>query len=455
VRRLLVALAAAALLPSTAAAAPRTFTFEGRGWGHGVGMSQYGAQGFALHGWGFRRILAHYYRGTRLVRLQPRRVRVLVAEGRVAVDVLSRRPFRIRDARGRAWTLRPRTYRLGRALRIGRVRLSPPVRFDPGVQPLALDGRPYRGALVLHRVGSRLDVVNDVLLERYLRGVVPWEMPNEWHLQALAAQAVAARSYALATLDPGRLYDLVADTRDQVYGGIRAEEGSTNRAIALTRGLVVTWRGRIALTVYSSTSGGRTAALPDGLPGNRPRPYLVPVADPYDAISPHHRWGPVVFRARTLARRLGVPAVREIRPRRNRSRRVASVEVRWDGGRRLLEGRAFARALELRSTWFSIRRQPRGRPAPAVEERAWTVVLGSLPVRAPAIALALARRARAAGLPRVRVVVSARYPTLRPGYRVVVSGSYADARAAQAAAARVRQQFPSAYARRLRAARRP
>jgi stage II sporulation protein D len=448
--RLAAALAlAAALVPAGAAAqAVDTFTFHGRGWGHGVGMSQYGAHGFALHGWGFRRILKHYYRGTQLVRLPPRRVRVLLAEGRVRVDVRSRRPFRVRDARGRHWTLRARTVRLGRGLRIGRVALAPPVRFEPGAHPLAFDGSAYRGAIVIHRVGLRLAVVNHVPLERYLRGVVPWEMPHEWHVQALAAQAVAARSYALATLDPDRIYDLVADTRDQVYGGIRAEEDSTNRAIGLSHGLVLMWRGRIALTVYSSTSGGRTAALPDGLPGNDPVPYLVPVADPYDALSPYHRWGPVVYRARTLGRRLGVPRVTELRPLRNGSRRVATVEVRWRGGRRLVPGRDFARVLELRSTWFSIRRHPRQRPA--VEEPAWTVVLGSVPERARSQARALARRARAAGLPRVRVLVSARYRTLRAGYLVVASGGYANGRAARAAAERARARFPEAYARRLR-----
>src|SRR5688500_942493 len=315
-------------------------------------MSQYGAQGFALHGWRFRRILAHYYRGTKLVRLPQRRVRVLLAENRGRADVGSRGTFRVRDARGRNWRLRAGSYALRRGLRVGRVRLAPPVRFPPGGRPLRLAGRPYRGARVGRRVGGTLAVVNELPLDRYLRGVVPWEMPHHWHPQALAAQAVAARSYALATLDPGRVYDLVADARDQVYGGIGAEEDSTNRAIARTGGLVLVWRGAIALTVYSSTSGGRTAALPDGLPGNRPLPYLVPVRDPYDGISPYHRWGPVEYGAGTLARRLGLPGATELRPVRNPSGRVSTVEVRWPGGRRFVAGRDFARALELRSTWF-------------------------------------------------------------------------------------------------------
>lgn len=453
-RRLFVALAVLSVFAAAPAAVARTFVIEGRGWGHGVGMSQYGAQGFALHGWGFRRILAHYYRGTRLERYAPRRVRVLLAEDRVAAEIRSRRPFRVRDARGRSWTLPAGRYRLGRGLRIRRIQLTAPVRFDPGAAPLALEGRAYRGALVVHRLGARLAVVNDVPLERYLRGVVPWEMPHEWHVQALAAQAVAARSYALATLDPGQLWDLVADTRDQVYGGIRAEYESTNRAVGLTHGLVLSWHGQIALALYSSTSGGRTAALPDGLPGNRWVPYLVPVSDPYDVLSPHHRWGPIVYRAGTIARRLGLPGLTSLRPLRNGSGRVSAVRVRWRGGTTDVPGRTFARRLDLRSTWFSIdpeRPAPKERREPRVQPpRGWTVVVGSVPVAARLEARRLAARARRASLPDVRILVSARYSGLRPGFLVVTSGVYGNAAQARAAAAQARHAFRTAYPRNLR-----
>src|SRR5215211_1758738 len=99
-RRLLLLWLSVVALAAPALVGARSFVIEGRGWGHGVGMSQYGAQGFALHGWSFRRILRHYYPGTRLVRYAPRRVRVLLVEGRVAVEIRSRRPFRVRDLRG-------------------------------------------------------------------------------------------------------------------------------------------------------------------------------------------------------------------------------------------------------------------------------------------------------------------------------------------------------------------
>ena len=87
----------------------------------------------------------------------------------------------------------------------------------------------------MHRRAGKLTVVNRLPLDRYLRGVVPWEMPDDWHPEALRAQAVVARSYALATLKPGTLYDLYADTRSQVYGGVQAEAVTTNLAIGCDR----------------------------------------------------------------------------------------------------------------------------------------------------------------------------------------------------------------------------
>jgi stage II sporulation protein D len=305
------------------AAGARVFVVTGHGWGHGVGMSQWGAEGLAQHDWDYRRILSHYYPGTSLRRVRPSNVRVLIAEGRARVGISSKQPFRVVDARGRSRTLGARRYAVGRRL----LGLKPPLRFIPGAAPLALDGAGYRGELVVRRSGTRVNVVNELRLERYLRGVVPWEMPSRWRPAALAAQAVAARTYALATLEPDAAWDLVPDTRDQMYGGIRAEKPSTNRAIGATAGQIVTWRGAPALTYYSSTSGGRTESVHDAW--GRTLPYLRSVPDPYDAISPHHSWGPWRFSGSTLARRLGVPSVGTIVERRNGSGRVAQVAVRW------------------------------------------------------------------------------------------------------------------------------
>ena len=105
-RRFLIALAVCLCLPAPAAAGT-LFVIDGRGWGHGVGMSQYGARGYAEAGWEYERILKHYYRGTELRPVPARPVRVLLADGREAVRIRSTKPFRVVDARGKARVLKP------------------------------------------------------------------------------------------------------------------------------------------------------------------------------------------------------------------------------------------------------------------------------------------------------------------------------------------------------------
>src|SRR6185437_12700521 len=104
------------------------------------------------------------------------------------------------------------------------------------------------------------------------------EMPHRWSLAALEAQAVASRSYALATLKPGKHFDLYSDTRSQVYGGIAYETPRTDLAVARTAGKVLMWDGHVATTFFFSTSGGRTADVREVWPTLGAVPYLRSVA---------------------------------------------------------------------------------------------------------------------------------------------------------------------------------
>jgi SpoIID/LytB domain protein len=190
--------------------------------------------------------------------------------------------------------------------------------------------------------------MNSLALDDYVRGVVGGEMPHRWRIAALAAQAVASRSYALATLKPGRHFDLYSDTRSQVYGGIAYETPQTNEAVARTAGRVLTWNGRVASTYFFSTSGGRTADVRE-VWGGHGMPYLRSVDDPYDVRSPHHVWGPIVIDGRkvahTLKARLGDVALV-----RTASGRAKTVEL---GGKRI-DANRFRRAFGLQSTWFDV-----------------------------------------------------------------------------------------------------
>ncbi len=336
------------------------FVITGRGWGHGVGMSQWGASGFARRGSSYDRILAHYYRGTTIGQAPVAKVRVLLAPAKRSLTISSEAPFRVRDASGKARALAAGKQVLGPGLRIQakgakrKIKLAGPLEFLPGAQPLRLD-RPYRGSIRVDVPGGRLRVINVVGLEQYLYGVVPAEVPDDWPAEVLKAQAVAARSYALATRKVNGDFDLYADVRSQVYRGIDEEEASTNLAVDETAGEVLLYGGRVVTTYFHSTSGGRTASIGDVWPGSSPVPYLVSVDDPYDSASPHHTWGPVVVPAARLDRVLKTPGrLTDVRPTVNASSRISTITGIGSLGEAGLRGADVRRALGLRSTWFRI-----------------------------------------------------------------------------------------------------
>jgi stage II sporulation protein D len=360
--RVAIVVVVLAAVTAPAARAGTTLIVTGHGWGHGVGMSQWGAYGYARHGWSYRRILSHYYPGTRLGRSGEQRVRVLLVKGVRTVTIGCAAQLKVTNGRRFTHALKAGTYGVG-------ARLVLPVRhhgtgrslgrfafFSCARAPLALDGRPYHGTFGVRSNGRTLSVVNSLDLESYVRGVVPSESPSRWPLAELEAQAVAARSYAVAQLEPKATYDLLPDTRDQVYGGIAAERPSSNKAVYRTRGEILTWDGQVARTYYSSSSGGRTESAQDAWPGGAPIPYLRSVRDPYDTYSPHHDWGPFALSGPALAQRLGVAGtVASAQVVRNGSLRVAAVRLRLSSGRAVSRsGAQVARALHLRSTWFSI-----------------------------------------------------------------------------------------------------
>ena len=321
----------------------------GRGWGHGVGMSQWGARGYALHGWKWRQILAHYYPGTQLGSTANVTVRVLLGASQPGADVECAAGMKVGDATGRTFALPPKTYHVGPGLFVRKHHLQSPIAFYCNGGPLVWDGRAYHGTLVISSGGGRLAVVNAVDLEDYVRGVIGSEMPHRWPLAALEAQAVAARSYALATMHPTKRFDLFADDRSQVYGGMGAETPGTLYAASQTEGRILTWDRHVAMTYFFSTSGGRTADVRDVWPKLGDVPYLRSVPDPYDVDSPVHTWGPFALSPQVLAARLGVP-FGALHLERDRSGRVTAFEL----GNVRLSGLDVMHRLHLRSTWFSI-----------------------------------------------------------------------------------------------------
>lgn len=275
------ALTLALLAISTASARGATLVVDGAGDGHGVGMSQEGALGYAQHGWTYQAILAHYYAGTSLGQAPAKAVVRVLVHGRV------------------------------------------------------------------RRVG----------LEQYVRGVVAAEMPADWPMAALEAQAVASRTYAL-TAHASAKFDVYADTRSQMYLGRAAETERTNAAVAATAGQVVTYGGKPAITYFFASSGGRTESVQNAFPGTQAQPWLVGVEDPYDA-GPWHRWRVTMswheagmrLKGLTKGALEGIEVVR-----RGSSPRIVQAYVVGSGGRTAVSGAQLAQRLGLYDTWayFSV-----------------------------------------------------------------------------------------------------
>jgi stage II sporulation protein D len=348
------------VVPVSPAVAATELFVRGAGYGHGVGMSQYGAYGYALHGRDYRAILGHYYTGTSLGTVDPKRnVTVLLATGGAAFRGATRAGGKKLNA-SLTYAVHP--------LAGGRVRIldpsgklvgsfgAPLTATGPG--PLIVPGLgAYRGVLEFRPVGSgRVETIDVVGLDDYVRGVVAAEMPSGWSMQALEAQAVAARTYAITTDAGGSGFEQYSDTRSQVYGGVSAETARSDAAVAATRGQVVTYHGRPAVTYFFSSSGGHTENNENVFTGSAPDPWLRGVPDPYDSAggNPNDRWmvqlgGPrAAYELRSLLSGtfVGIAVLGH-----GVSPRVTTAQVVGSEGASAVTGPELEQHLSLKSTW--------------------------------------------------------------------------------------------------------
>ena len=350
------ALAACALAASASAA---TWVIKGRGFGHGVGMSQYGAYGYAKHGTNYRSILKHYYRHTR-IGTAGGSIRVLLASGVGSVGFSNARSAcgkRLKKGRGYEFADAGSkvVLRSARGRKIGSCGKSGTAKGGNGIR---VSGKgTYRGKLVAKEKGGLL-VVNKVGLDDYARGVVGNEMSPSWPQDALRAQAVATRSYALST-SAGGGFDVYDDTRSQVYGGKGSETRATNRAVKSTSDEVVRYGKQIITAFFFSTSGGQTESVQYAF-GSSPVPYLKGVKDPYDGVSPYHRWK-VRYSQREMESRLNGlfrGRLKRIKvTKTGASPRIVQAKVIGSRGSSRTSGSALQGRLDLMSTWARFRRR--------------------------------------------------------------------------------------------------
>jgi stage II sporulation protein D len=357
-------------LLAPAAGAQVSWEVRGHGYGHGVGMSQYGAYGYARHGKGYRFILSHYYRGTRISTLhESRSVRVLV--GVVGGDIAFQGPT---SACGKSLgsSREYRAHRVGSSVRL--LDASGRTLADCGRKLRTAGGRrvaisgigEYRGALEVVPTDSdagSLNAINSLPVDQYVKGVVPNEAPPSWPQAALRAQAVASRSYALSVQVHGNGFDLYDDTASQVYNGLAGETASTDEAVEATRGQVVTYAGRIAQTYFSACSGGHTESVQDVFFGPAV-PYLVGVPDPYDGACPLHSWtldftGPEI--SSRLAPYLEGRLKRVVVTQRGTSPRIVWAKLYGTGGVTRIRGDRLASALGAYDRWMTFHKIVDGR----------------------------------------------------------------------------------------------
>ncbi|HVD18735.1 MAG TPA: SpoIID/LytB domain-containing protein [Propionibacteriaceae bacterium] len=364
---------------SAAEARSASFTISGSGWGHGWGMSQYGAYGAARKGLSWKQILAFYYRGTQLS-VMPAGTRIKVwitADSDSSLRVLPANGLTVSDTAGHHYTVptgpafkswritrRGTGYRLSyrttsgsyvtksTGLSTGTWSFSTRSRIVRVVLPNG-SVRSYRGsvALIKRRSGGR--TINRVLLEDYVKGVVPAEMPTSWAAGAVRAQAVAARSYAVRLRDFGGYtgYDICDTTACQVYGGMSRETSDGNAAVRATAGKIVTYRGKVALTQFASSNGGYSA--------KGDYPYLAAHRDPYDGVIKSQAWTRVIS-----ARSIGGawPSVGTVKQLQITSRdgagawggRVKTIKIIGTSGTSTVSGTTFQHMFGLRSSLYTV-----------------------------------------------------------------------------------------------------
>lgn len=361
---------------------------SGHGYGHGRGMSQYGALGAAQQGLTWREIIDFYYPGTQWGTAKGRLRVLITADTTRDVQVVTRPNLRVRNlANGRTWTLPQRRARKWRMLPAGQRtriqftrgkgwktwrRISGEGQFSRKGGPLTLVlprgvRADYRGTLrsVRARPGTPRETVNVVPLEAYLRGVVPQEVPALWHGDAVSAQSVAARTYAVFERNNPAAphYDLCDTTLCQVYVGKGGEHPSSDAAIKRTARQIVTHRGEPAFTQFSASSGGWTVA------GSMP--YLVAQADPYDdnASNTVHDWSIELTRSAIQRHWPAIGRLERIEVNQRDGNgewggRVLEMTLIGGKGRTTIHGETFRSVLGLRSSWFTFsslgRALPRG-----------------------------------------------------------------------------------------------
>ncbi len=241
----------------------------------------------------------------------------------------------------------------------GSVRLIP-----VGKAKVRIGNQLYRGELLITKQDNHLLLINFIDLEEYLYGVIRKEISPNWPVDAVKAQAVAARTYAFYQMivNQAQPYDLDATTKSQVYGGYKSEAPGSINAVEKTKGEVLTFRGEPVLALFHSNCGGATEDVKNVF-GNDDIPYLRSVPCQYGRKSKHYRWEQTIAldKISTALSNRGYQTgrLRELTAVKNRhSDRIGKINIIHSRGRLTLTGTEFRKALGynlIKSTIFNVK----------------------------------------------------------------------------------------------------
>ncbi|MDJ0573897.1 MAG: SpoIID/LytB domain-containing protein [Xenococcaceae cyanobacterium MO_234.B1] len=286
-------------------------------------------------------------------------LRVAIKKNVSNVKVGSSTPAVVKDATGRKiGELKPMAALAvqvgGNQLILDRLKAGELIIEPTGDGYVWIGDRWYRGRTRLVRQGNNLTAINQVNLEHYLYSVVGAEAVASWPIEALKAQAVAARSYALykRKTESSNLYDLDTTIGTQVYKGLDTEYLTTHQAVNSTAGQIMTYDNRVILAAFHSSSGGHTENVEDIWVS--PLPYLRGVVD-YDHESPVFEWNKS-FSINQISSLLGgIGRIKAMIPETTTPHgRIVTMKVVGDRGTTQVSGKKLRKVLDLRSTLFRV-----------------------------------------------------------------------------------------------------
>ena len=288
-------------------------------------------------------------------------IRIGIILDEESVTIGSSRDFFVYDSAGKKLKLTKGTVSIScsqRGAQIGKHNLSLPIRIEPSNGVIFVNSKPYRGYLVLKKSGKRINVINVLGIEDYIKGVLPKEVSCDWHTEALKAQAVISRAYAISNLNrhSAQGFDLCSTTHCQVYGGLGAETKKTNQAVSETNGEIVTYQGKPAQTVFHAACGGHTEDPKYIWGWKETPPYLKGVKCRYCGKSLHTKWAQVLDE-NFVRNKLKIGKIKSIKIKGKTSSGAAKqLEITHSNGRCVLnayEFRLYVDAWKIKSHFFN------------------------------------------------------------------------------------------------------